>query len=275
MTERPPSQTIKQYVAQSGVAASTLYRQLKALREQQVTPVVPSHTLQSAGDNSAGRQHRSSGCSARPATTQIITNQASRTTDRHTLSMSANQDRSVAASGSGSQLYKPREQTSVACNLCRRHKSKCDGGRPACTRCSTRKVDCRYDHEPGEGRLIVLKRKFDTLEAQSAGALEMLESLRTAPYEDAVRLFAQIRSQDAPFTLQTSRSLQGTTTGMTSRNRELPRPTSGFEAHDTSDPVGMPAEGDTPTTVYTNPYEIAEAPPWTMAVDPYAHRSFG
>lgn len=121
----------------------------------------------------------------------------------------------------------------------------------------------------------MLKRKFDTLEAQSAGALEMLESLRTAPYEDAVRLFAQIRSQDAPFTLQTSRSLQGTTTGMTSQNRGLPRPSSGFEAHHTSGPVGMPAEGDAPITVYPNPYEIAEAPPWTMTVDPYTRRSFG
>jgi hypothetical protein len=153
--------------------------------------------------------------------------------------------------------------------------SQCDGGRPACTGCSTRKVDCRYDHEPGEGRLIVLKRKFDAVEAQRVGALELLENLRTAPYEDAARLFAQIRSQDVPFTLQTSRALQGITTGTTSQNRGLPRSSSGFEAHHTSDPVGMPAEGDAPTTVYSNPYEITEAPPWTVIVDPYAHRSFG
>lgn len=153
--------------------------------------------------------------------------------------------------------------------------SQCDGGRPACTRCSTRKVDCRYDHEPGQSRLIVLKRKFDALGAQSAGALELLENLRTAPYEDAVRLFAQIRSQDAPFTLQASRSLQGTTTGTISQNRGLPRPSSGFEAHNSSDSVGMPAEGDAPTTAYPNPYEVAETPPWAMTVNLHAHRSFG
>jgi hypothetical protein len=121
----------------------------------------------------------------------------------------------------------------------------------------------------------VLKRKFDTLEAQSAGALELLENLRTAPYQDAVQLFAQIRSQDTPFSLQTSCSLQGTTTGTTSQNRGLPRPSRGFEANHTSDPAGMPAEGDAPTIVYPNPHEVAEAPPWTMTVDPYTHRSFG
>lgn len=133
MTERPPSQTIRQYVAQSGIAASTLYRQLKALREQQTTPVAPSHTVQSAGDNCAGRQDRSSGSSAHPATTQTITNHASRTTGRRALGMTSNQDNSVASSGSGSQLYKPREQTSVACNLCRRHKSKVSAARAALT----------------------------------------------------------------------------------------------------------------------------------------------
>jgi hypothetical protein len=182
MTERPPSQTIKQYVAQSGVAASTLYCQLKALREQQITPVVPSHTLESAGNNSAGRQHRSSGSSERPATTQTITNQASKTTDRHTLSMSANQDRSVAASGSGSQLYKPREQTSVACNLCRRHKSKVSVARAGssdryCNASHTTdyfavrwRTSCMYTLQYVKGRLPLQprtrRRSLNSVEAQ-------------------------------------------------------------------------------------------------------------
>jgi hypothetical protein len=163
MTERPPSQTIKQYVAQSGVAASTLYRQLKALREQQTTPVVPPHTVQSAGDNGAGRQDRSSGCSARPATTQIINNHA-RTTDRHVLGVTSNQDKSVMASGPGSQLYKPREQTSVACNLCRRHKSKVSAAQAALTDfCSAShttdyfavrwRTSCMYTLQHAKGRL--------------------------------------------------------------------------------------------------------------------------
>lgn len=149
--------------------------------------------------------------------------------------------------------------------------SQCDGGRPACKGCSTRKTDCHYDHEPGEGRLVVLKRKFEALEAQNAGAYELLENLRTAPYEHAVQLFAQIRSQDVPFTLQASRSLQGTTTVMTSQNRGLPRPSSSIEAQPTPYPAGVAGGGDEATTVYPQPDGITERSFWPVAADPYAY----
>lgn len=113
----------------------------------------------------------------------------------------------------------------------------------------------------------MLKRKFDALEAQSITALELLENLRTAPYEDALQLFAQIRSQDVPFTLQVSRALKGTTT-MTSHDRELPRPSGGIETQHTSFPIEAPAEGDDATTVYPIPVAITEGSSWTM--NPYA-----
>ena len=149
--------------------------------------------------------------------------------------------------------------------------SQCDGGRPACRGCSTRKIDCHYDHEPGEGRLAVLKRKFEALEAHGAGAYELLENLRTAPYEHAVQLFAQIRSQEVPFTPQTSRSLQGTTTAMTSQNRGLPHLSSGIEAQPTPYPVGAPDGGDEATTIYPQPGGTAEGPLRPMAIEPYAY----
>jgi hypothetical protein len=151
--------------------------------------------------------------------------------------------------------------------------SQCDGGRPACKGCSTRKIDCHYDHEPGEGRLTVLKRKFEALETHSAGAYELLENLRTAPYEHAAQLFGQIRSQDVPFTLQASRSLQGTTATMTSQNRGPPRPSSGIEAQPTPYPAGAPDGGDEATTVYPRPDDSTERSfcTWPMAVDPYAY----
>lgn len=133
-----------------------------------------------------------------------------------------------------------------------------------------RKLDCYYDHEPGEGRLQVLSRKFDALEVQSAEAFKLLETLRTAPYGDAMRLFTQLRSQTVPFTIQTSRALQGAATTMISQDRGLPGPSSGIEAQRTSDSVGGPAEGDYGTTVYPYPYGTAEEPPWTMAINPYA-----
>lgn len=245
MTERPRSQTVKQQIAQSGVSAAPLCRHLKALREQQTTPVAPSHAVQPTGDVSAGRQNQSTGPRARPATIQAIADHASITTDQHALSTASKEGESVAASaqapalinGSQPRGEKTRQLRAVRveiegkgeCCLGRSHRccatpltqlttSQCDGGHPACKGCSTRKIDCHYDHEPGEGRLAVLKRKFDALEAHSVGAYELLENLRTAPYEHAVRLFAQIRSQDVPFTPQTSGSLKGTTTMMRSQN---------------------------------------------------------
>ena len=164
------------------------------------------------------------------------------------------------------------ELRQVFCNtLTRLTTSKCDGGRPACKGCSTRKLDCHYDHEPGEGRLQVLKRKFDALEAQSASAFELLENLRTAPYGDAMQLFTQLRSQTVPFTPQTSRAFQGAATTTITQDAGPPRSSSGIEAQHTSEQVDAPAEGNDATTVYLNPYGITEGSPWTMAIDPYAY----
>ena len=56
MGEAPRLKTIKQHLAQSGVSRSTLYRHLKARREEplhQTMPVLPLDTVQSTGDTSA------------------------------------------------------------------------------------------------------------------------------------------------------------------------------------------------------------------------------
>jgi len=115
----------------------------------------------------------------------------------------------------------------------------------------------------------VLKRKFDALEAQSVDAYALLENLRTVPYEDAVQLLAQIRSQDAPFALQASRSLQGTTAAMILQSRGLAGPSSGIEAQHTSDP-DAPTEGYGATTVYSNLDDLDPGSAWTMAIEPHA-----
>lgn len=132
-----------------------------------------------------------------------------------------------------------------------------------------RKLDCHYDHEPGEGRSQVLKRKFDALEAQSADAFKLLENLRTAPYGDAMQLFTQLRSQTVPFTPQTSHVFQGAATTTTTQDPGLPHSSSDIEAEHTSDLVVGPAEGNDATTVYPNPYGITEGSSWTMPIDLY------
>jgi hypothetical protein len=129
MTERPRSQTVKQHIAQSGISAATFYRHLKELREQQTAPVPPLHTVQSTGDISAGQQNQSSEPRAYPVTTQTAVDHGSNVTDPHASSTAPRQDKSVAASGSGSSSHQRqpttrRENTSVACSTCRRRKAK-------------------------------------------------------------------------------------------------------------------------------------------------------
>ena len=137
-----------------------------------------------------------------------------------------------------------------------------------------RKLDCHYEREPGEGRLQVLKRNFDALEGRSADAFEFLKNARMAPYEDAMQLFTQLRSQTVPFIQQTSCPSQGAATRTIAQDRGLPQPSSGTDAQHTSDLVAGPAEGDDATTVYPNPYGTPEDSSWTMAMYPYANEPY-
>ncbi|KAJ4865698.1 fungal zn(2)-Cys(6) binuclear cluster domain-containing protein [Trichoderma breve] len=59
---------------------------------------------------------------------------------------------------------KRRTVVAVACESCRRHKSKCDAVRPQCSLCVARGRDCIYTAEPDESRGSALKRKYSELE---------------------------------------------------------------------------------------------------------------
>jgi hypothetical protein len=140
--EAPHLKSIKRFIAESGgVSRATLYRRLKARREEphhQTTPVRPLDTVPSSGDISAEWQDGSSRPGAYSATAQTIVDPASSITDRNALSMASNQDISGTTSDPGSvshrrQATKRREQTSVACSACRNRKTKVSASRVAQT----------------------------------------------------------------------------------------------------------------------------------------------
>ncbi|KAJ1337548.1 DNA binding [Microdochium nivale] len=85
----------------------------------------------------------------------------------------------------------------AACHACRRRKSRCSGGRPRCTSCQARNVDCVYDTaSKGETRVQALKRKFVELNEQQSSHRRVYELLATLPLPEARALFERLRQTD-------------------------------------------------------------------------------
>ena len=115
----------------------------------------------------------------------------------------------------------------------------------------------------------MLKRKFDALEAQNAEAQELLERLRTAPYQDAVQSLAQLRSQNVSSALQTARSLPGTATIMSPPRQRLSYSLNGISAQHAPDPVDASVGSNNLAAVYPDPDDMTAGPSWNTPIDPY------
>ncbi|KAK4450192.1 nitrogen assimilation transcription factor nit-4 [Podospora aff. communis PSN243] len=76
-----------------------------------------------------------------------------------------------------------------ACNTCRRHKARCDGGRPRCGACTSKGKPCGYEGEAGQSRQAAIKARLEALE-------KLLNALQSKPQEEAQRLLQHIRSVD-------------------------------------------------------------------------------
>ncbi|KAF5556679.1 nitrate assimilation regulatory nirA [Fusarium mexicanum] len=80
--------------------------------------------------------------------------------------------------------------TSVACNNCRVRKSKCDGRKPTCSACASRRQHCVYRAEVSHEKMIELRKGSKDL-------FQALELLRTTPDEQAQHLLETLRSSDS------------------------------------------------------------------------------
>ncbi|CAK7200456.1 hypothetical protein SEUCBS139899_003151 [Sporothrix eucalyptigena] len=79
--------------------------------------------------------------------------------------------------GGAPRLLPKRSRAALACNACRKVKSKCDGARPSCTRCSRQNTECVYTLNVHDRRMdrqeerrahLALKHKVSELEARLA-----------------------------------------------------------------------------------------------------------
>ncbi|KFA79959.1 hypothetical protein S40288_05116 [Stachybotrys chartarum IBT 40288] len=82
----------------------------------------------------------------------------------------------------------------LACNPCRKRKSKCDGVKPACSPCASRQWPCVYRTPVipaiAQHELVELQ---DTLQQYR----RVLDLLRNAPDEEAAAMLSQLKNQDS------------------------------------------------------------------------------
>ncbi|KAM3422178.1 hypothetical protein BST61_g2547 [Cercospora zeina] len=83
----------------------------------------------------------------------------------------------------------------AACEECRNRKTKCDGGRPACSRCINRNKHCVYDAEPDEYRSATMRRKCKVFEQRALAGERLLSAMRDLPESEALDILRRLRAQ--------------------------------------------------------------------------------
>ncbi|KAH6659207.1 hypothetical protein BKA67DRAFT_529380 [Truncatella angustata] len=95
-----------------------------------------------------------------------------------------------------------RGKNNQACNECRRSRTKCDGGRPVCATCVSKKRRCRYVGNQGETRITANKHRLELLE-------RVFNTLRSGPSDQAVEVLDAIRSSDDLSSILTRLAVDG------------------------------------------------------------------
>ncbi|KAM0451834.1 hypothetical protein ACHAO4_005791 [Trichoderma viride] len=104
-----------------------------------------------------------------------------------------------ATEGSSSTLNaasskRKRTETRVACEACRKKKSKCNAQRPVCKGCELRGSECVYDADPAETRGQALRRRFDAQEEKRSVHEEFHQLLRLRPEAEVLEMVHRIRA---------------------------------------------------------------------------------
>ncbi|KAG9607387.1 hypothetical protein KCV04_g4653, partial [Aureobasidium melanogenum] len=95
-----------------------------------------------------------------------------------------------------------RHQIAVACNACRRRKTKCDGHRPVCSVCVTKNSECTWSADPDATPMVAIKRKYQNLEAESRDLQDLVQMLMDRPRQEAIFILDHMRrTRDASSTL--------------------------------------------------------------------------
>jgi hypothetical protein len=152
-------------------------------------------------------------------------------------------------------------------NQCMLTKGKCNGERPACKACRDHDRPCKYASEPGITPVAALKRKYESLQAESADERDLLGLLRTGSEAEAVKVLAFLRSNDdIQATLQHARNPPDEPSALTALDMPPRR-----YAHQARNQPGLQATRasmDAPS-IYPELSDSDSGTPWALPIDPY------
>ncbi|KNB06345.1 hypothetical protein FOXG_19641 [Fusarium oxysporum f. sp. lycopersici 4287] len=86
-------------------------------------------------------------------------------------------------------LARRRVSTSLACESCRRRKSKCNGARPTCSQCRAKHIDCVY-RQTSEGNF---RERLEALEVSHPAAV-VYRAIQTRPEAEVHEIVRRIRA---------------------------------------------------------------------------------
>ncbi|GAW13360.1 hypothetical protein ANO14919_027440 [Xylariales sp. No.14919] len=97
---------------------------------------------------------------------------------------------------------KSRTVILVACDPCRRLKTKCDGERPACRRCRHKRQECTYElPEDALSRSSARKELANKLSRENMELRQLFHDLSKRPEPEAYNIFQRLRLVDDPIAL--------------------------------------------------------------------------
>ncbi|KAI1078666.1 hypothetical protein F5B20DRAFT_546857 [Whalleya microplaca] len=87
---------------------------------------------------------------------------------------------------------KRAQVTRAACTACRKRKTKCDGGRPTCSKCAKYDFECVYEVNAGESRAQGIRRVNKQLQGELDATKQVLGQLGSGSEAEKARILARL-----------------------------------------------------------------------------------
>ncbi|KAI1742733.1 hypothetical protein F4680DRAFT_25339 [Xylaria scruposa] len=101
--------------------------------------------------------------------------------------------------------YRSRNTILIACDSCRRLKTKCDGRRPACRKCHKKRQECTYElPQDALSRSSARKEITRQLQRENAELRQLFHDLSTRQESEALNIFRRLRETNDPIALARS-----------------------------------------------------------------------
>ncbi|KAL0932934.1 bZIP transcription factor [Colletotrichum truncatum] len=147
----------------------------------------------------------------------------------------------------------------IACGSCRKLRQKCDGQRPACSRCQTTKHDCVYEVDYGETRMQGIRRANRQLIDQVDTFKSLFRLLKSATDDTKAQILARLAADDPPELIlrnlkegrDAGRKWSNATSSDESRTEESPQ-----SSHKSSVDVKIEPDDDVPLPPGIVPWHI-------------------